>query len=223
MGQHPSSTFTYQGVNITWMGHDSFRIHGPPTIYIDPYQIKGGPKADYLLISHDHFDHFSKDDIRKIATDQTMFITVRQVAEQLAYKNIKTVKPGDTVEISPNIKVEAVPAYNINKFRAPGQPFHPKEAGYVGFIVEFRGVRIYHTGDSDHIPEMKDIKVDVALLPVSGTYVMTAEEAAEAASVLRPRIAIPMHWGKLLATLEDARRFEKLAPSGTQVVILSPE
>jgi L-ascorbate metabolism protein UlaG (beta-lactamase superfamily) len=120
--------------------------------------------------------------------------------------------------------VEAVPAYNVNKFRSPGVVFHPRQAEHNGYIVTVGGERLYHAGDTDHIPEMSGIKCDVALLPVSGTYVMVAEEAAEAAKAIKPRIAVPMHYGDkdVVGTLADAERFKQLCEqAGIAVQILT--
>jgi len=111
------------------------------------------------------------------------------------------------------IEIEAVPAYNINKFREPGQVFHPKEHGGVGFVLTMDGTTVYYAGDTDFIPEMKSIRCDVALLPVSGTYVMTAEEAAEAAAAIHPKIAVPMHYGAIVGGEEDAKKFKSLVKS----------
>ena len=119
------------------------------------------------------------------------------------------------------IPISAVPAYNINKFRSPGQPFHPQAAGHVGFVFTVGGRRIYFAGDTDHIPEMKDIKVDIALLPVSGTYVMTAVEAAEAAAIIQPQVAVPMHIGRSIGSMADAETFKQQAP--VPVVVLAME
>ena len=206
--------------HIHWLGHDGFRIDGDGVvIYIDPYKISGGPKADLILITHDHADHASPEDVAKIQQEGTIIVTVPAAAKKFS-GHIQTVKPGDRVTVK-GIPIEAVPAYNINKFRSPGVPFHPRDAGYVGFVITVNGVRIYHAGDTDAIPEMKDISCDVALLPVSGIYVMTAEEAAEAARMIHPKVAIPMHVGKGIGSLDDAQRFKKLSP--VPVVILPME
>lgn len=198
---------------ITWLGHDSFRISNDKVIYIDPYQIKGGPPADLILVTHDHYDHLSVDDIKKLRKEDTVVVTTPAAARKLAGP-VRTVKPGDKLSVR-GIDVEVVPAYNTNK------KFHPKEAGGVGFIVIVDGERIYHAGDTDVIPEMKGLKVDTALLPVSGTYVMTAEEAAKAAEMIQPKQAIPMHYGTIVGSEADAQRFQKLSP--VPVRILKPE
>lgn len=191
---------------------------------IDPFKIRPIPdKADLLLISHEHFDHLSLDDIKKVSSDKTTIITIPACKKELSSvkaKEIKTVKPGDKLSVG-EIAVEAVPAYNLNKFREPGKPFHPKEDGKVGFVVSIKGVRVYHAGDTDPIPEMKNVKTDIALLPVSGTYVMTPEEAAEAAKMIRPKLAIPMHYGAIVGSDTDAERFKQLSPYPVQ--ILKPE
>jgi len=213
--------FEYQGVKISWLGHDSFRITNGKVVMIDPFKIRPIPeKADILLISHEHFDHLSLDDIKKVSSDKTTIITIPACKKELSslkVKEVKAVKPGDKVALG-DITVEAVPAYNLNKFREPGKPFHPKEDGKVGFILSTKGVRIYHAGDTDPIPEMKSFKTDIALLPVSGTYVMTPEEAAEAARMIKPKLAIPMHYGTIVGSENDAERFKQLAPCPVQIL-----
>jgi len=216
--------FEYQGVKISWLGHDSFRIKNGKTIIIDPFKIRPIPdKADILLVSHEHFDHLSLDDIKKVSSDKTTIVTIPAVKKELSsmkVKEVKTVKAGDKVAFG-NITVEVVPAYNLNKFREPGKPFHPKEDGKVGFILSIGGVRVYHAGDTDPIPEMRGFKTDVALLPVSGTYVMTPEEAAEATRMIKPKLAIPMHYGAIVGSENDAEKFKQLAACPVQ--ILKPE
>lgn len=205
---------------IHWLGHDCFRIEWEGvTIYIDPYRIKDGPPADLILITHDHFDHCSPEDIARIQKADTTFVTVASAAANLKGQ-VEIVKPGDDITLK-GVHIHAVPSYNTNKFRSPGNPFHPKEKGYVGFVLTLGERRIYHTGDSDHIPEMAGIKTDVALLPVSGIYVMTAEEAAEAAKTIQPKVAIPMHVGAGIGELEFTQTFKDLA--NVPVVILPLE
>lgn len=217
--ESPSETARMTAI-IHWLGHDSFRIDGDGiVIYIDPYKIAGGPKADLILITHDHKDHASPEDVAKIQQSDTVIIAASAAAEKFSGQ-IQTVKPGDKLNIK-GIPVEAVPAYNINKFRSPGVPFHPPESNYVGYIVTVKGVRIYHAGDTDAIPEMKSVHCDVALLPVSGIYVMTAEEAASAAAMIHTKLAIPMHVGKGIGSLGDAERFKAL--SSVPAIILPME
>jgi len=206
--------------NIHWLGHDTFRIENDKTIYIDPIKLKGRPlKADLILITHDHSDHCSPDDVAKVAKDDTVIVTIAAAAQKLK-GDVRVVKPGESLVVQ-GIPIETVPAYNVSKFRSPGVPFHPKESGHVGFIITVGGVRIYHAGDTDVIPEMDDIETDVALLPVGGTYTMTADEAAEAANRIKPKLAIPMHWGAIVGSASDAQRFSDLCQM--EVVILSQE
>lgn len=193
---------------LHWLGHDSFRLEGPPVIYFDPWKLRGRlPVADLVLVSHEHHDHCSPEDVRKVSGPDTVVVANAGAAEKL--RGARTVRPGDRLVVA-GIEIEAVPAYNINKFRSPGVPFHPREAEHVGYVVTVGGVRVYFTGDSDAIPEMAEIDCDVALLPVSGIYVMTAEEAAEAARTLDPQIVVPMHYGAGIGSGEDGRRLAEL-------------
>ncbi|MEJ5364967.1 MAG: MBL fold metallo-hydrolase [Desulfosoma sp.] len=206
--------------NIHWLGHDAFRIDGnDAVIYIDPYRLKGGPAADLILVTHDHADHASPADVEKIRKADTVIVTTAAAASKFSGE-VRTVKPGDEISVK-GVGIRAVAAYNLTKFRSPGVPFHPKEAGHVGFVVTVDGVRIYHAGDTDLIPEMAGLAPDVALLPVSGTYVMTAEEAVEAAASIGPKVAVPMHVGEGIGTLEDAARFKSKA--GVPVIVLPME
>lgn len=198
---------------ITWLGHDGFCIDAHKTVYIDPYQISSEKKADLILITHEHFDHCSPEDIARIQTDETIIVTEKDSAKKLA-GDIRIVAPGDGLTVS-GIRIEVVPAYNMDKH------FHPQCHGWIGFVVEIDGVRIYHAGDTDFIPEMKTIKADIALLPVSGTYVMTAEEAVQAALAINPAVAIPMHFGAIVGDGSDAETFEKGLTGKVQVRVLA--
>jgi L-ascorbate metabolism protein UlaG (beta-lactamase superfamily) len=204
---------------LHWLGHDSFRLDGPPVTYFDPVNLSGDlPQADLVLVSHEHGDHCSPNDVTKISGPNTEVIACATAAARLPRARI--VRPGDHLAVA-GAQVEAVPAYNVDKFRSPGVPFHPKEEEHVGYVITLEGIRLYFAGDTDAIPEMKDVVCDVALLPVSGTFVMTVEEAVEAARVLKPQVVIPMHYGAGTGTPEDGPRFAELYEGHT--VILEQE
>jgi L-ascorbate metabolism protein UlaG (beta-lactamase superfamily) len=205
---------------IHWYGQSAFRIEdSKKQIFIDPFKLPNNieTKADIILITHGHYDHFSPDDIEKIKTPETIIITTQDVAEKLKGNkgNTFTLKPDQTIE-SGNIKISAVPAYNLEK------KYHPKTNEWVGFIIHLsNGLTIYHAGDTDVIPDLENIKTDVALVPVGGTYTMTAEEAAKIINIIQPKVSIPMHYGGIVGTNKDAETFKKLVK--TPVVIKTQE
>ncbi len=201
--------------NIHWLGHDSFKIDGEKIIYTDPFKIKKNDTADIILITHEHFDHCSPEDIQKVQGGRTVIVATAGCAGKLT-GDIKTVKPGDRLTVS-GIEIEAVPSYNTNK------QFHTKDSNWVGYIFTVNGQRIYIAGDTDYIPEMKSLKADIALLPVSGTYVMTAEEAVQAALDIQPGIAIPMHYNSIVGTDADAERFKEGLKGRVEVRVLKEE
>jgi L-ascorbate metabolism protein UlaG (beta-lactamase superfamily) len=200
---------------IHWLGHDSFRMDASKTIYLDPYEVSSGPRADLILVSHEHFDHCSPKDVKKIQGPQTIIVTEKDSAKKLS-GNVKILRSGDTIAVG-EVKIRAVPSYNTDK------DFHPKKNGWLGYILDVDGVKIYHAGDTDFIPEMKDFRVDVALLPVSGTYVMKWDEAVQAALAINPRLAIPMHYGAIVGGQEDALKFKEALEGKIEVVILPKE
>lgn len=216
--------WTYKGIEVHWLGHDSFVLQGSRTLIIDPFKANGNYKADILLITHEHSDHLSDDDIRKFTSPSTIVVAPKLCEGPLRPYSLEKefVEPGSRLELK-GVHVEAIPAYNLNKFREPGRVFHPKADGRVGYIVTLDGIRFYHAGDTDATPEMKAIDVDVALLPVSGTYVMTAEEAAEAATTMKAKVVVPMHIESIVGTRADAERFEKLVGGARTVQILEKE
>lgn len=197
---------------IVWLGHDSFRIDAEKTVYIDPYQISSGPEADLILITHEHFDHCSPEDVSKIQGPGTVIVTEKDSAKKLS-GDVRVLKPGESLELD-GVKIRTVPSYNTDK------DFHPRANAWLGFIVEVEGGTIYHAGDTDFIPEMKDFEVDIALLPVSGTYVMTSEQAIKAAIAVNPKLAIPMHYGAIVGDEKDAADFKKALEGTVEVLIL---
>jgi len=191
--------------NIHWYGQAAFRIEdGQKQIYIDPWKLPTGklPKADIIFITHAHFDHLSQDDIDQIKKEGTVFVAPKDVAAELT-ETAKPIAPNQSLEVA-GIRVSAIPAYNLKK------NFHPKGNNWVGYILRLSsGQTIYHAGDTDFIPEMKSLNVDIAMLPCGGTYTMNAKEAAEAANTFKPKIAIPMHYGDVVGGDRDAETFKK--------------
>lgn len=187
---------------ISWLGHSSVKIGGDKIIYIDPWKLKDGEKADIILVSHSHGDHLSPEDIKKISKEDTVIITTPDCVSQLS-GDVRAVKPGDEVIVS-GITIEAVASYNKDKV------FHPKANNWIGFVVTVGGKRIYYCGDTDLIPEMENIKADIVIAPVGGTYTMTAEEAAEAVNLMKPEVAIPIHYDDIVGSIEDAKKFKEL-------------
>jgi len=199
--------------NIEWFKHSSFRLTGEKIIYIDPRNISDPKPADAVLISHPHSDHFSPDDIKKISNEKTVIISIPEVISQIE-GNKKMILPNEKAFLD-KVVIEAVPAYNVNK------SFHSKKKDWIGFIIEMNGKRYYYAGDTDAIPEMRFMKnIDIAMLPVGGTYTMNAEEAASIANIFKPKVVIPYHWGEIIGTREDAEKFKSLFQGET--VILEP-
>jgi len=206
---------------LDWLGHSGFRVRaGKANIYIDPYRVEGGPKAALILVTHGHYDHFSPRAIELLSDERTLVVAPASVAERLSGR-VRSIAPGEELEpdAPPGVVVRAVAAYNTSKRDAAGNAFHPRESGWVGYELRVRGERLYHSGDTDVIPEMDTVAgVEVALLPVSGVYVMTASEAAEAARRIQPRVAVPMHWGEHIGTYDDAAAFEHQAPVAVSIL-----
>lgn len=201
-----------EGVKIQWLGHAGFLIKDRKVIYIDPYNIKdNSEKADLILITHSHYDHCSVADINKIIKEGTKIILPADCQSKIARFNIpitmQIVEPGQEV-IYNGFKIFTLPAYNLDK------PFHSKEEFWVGYGIKMKEVLIYHAGDTDVIPEMQKLtgynKKIIALLPVGGRFTMSAEEAVEAVKVIKPFVAIPMHYGTIVGGAEDAKEFKEL-------------
>ncbi|OYT36885.1 Zn-dependent hydrolase [Candidatus Pacearchaeota archaeon ex4484_71] len=216
-------------VNVRWLGNAGFLIENSAVIYVDPYQIKDNlPKADYIFLTHDHYDHCSFQDLEKIVKEGTKIIMTANCQSKATRFNVsirmEIMEQGQELSIN-GLRVTAFPAYNINKH------FHKKEDGVVGYLIQLNDVIIYHAGDTDFIPEMQKLtgyhhkgKTFVALLPVGGRFTMSADEAAEAAKLIKPDIAIPMHWGSVAGSIEDAQEFKEICEeSGIKVKILEKE
>lgn len=200
-------------VIVSWLGHASFLISGKKTVYIDPWKIDGEPHdGDVVLVSHSHYDHFSEEDIRSVLKEDGSVIGSADVISELGRGSV--INPGDTMQVG-SIHIKGVPAYNTEK------EFHPRENGWLGFVVEMDGIRVYYAGDTDAAEEMEGLgDIDLALIPVGGTFTFDAGEAAEAVSRFSPKKVLPYHWGDVVGNRKDAQKFAKKAQ--VPVEILSP-
>lgn len=196
--------------NVHWLGHACFKITGSKVVYVDPFEISGGETADIILVTHDHYDHLSPDDLKKIQGEKTT-VVVPPCGSGMVQGNVRTIRQGETLTID-GVEIKAVPSYNI------GKQFHPKEKSYIGYVFKIDDVTYYHAGDTDMIPEMTGLKPDVAFLPVGGTYTMTAEEAARAVKEIQPKVVVPMHWGSIIGSSQDAKRFKSLCECEVQIL-----
>lgn len=205
--------------NIELLCHSSIRINKEKIIYIDPYKIeKKYNDADLIFITHDHYDHYSEEDIDKVKKEDTVIIAPEELLTKLLKKGFRqdyiiTVEPNKEY-MTEGIKFETVPAYNTNK------QFHPKENEWVGYIIEIKGIRYYIAGDTDITEENKKVKCDVAFVPVGGTYTMDFKEAAYLINEIKPKIAIPTHYGSVVGTEQDAIDFVRLLHPITKGIIL---
>lgn len=194
--------------------HSSIKISKRKTIYIDPFKIeKEMHDADIIFITHDHYDHYSPEDVEKVVKEDTIIVAPKTVKALSKMKNVVLVEPNKKYEIE-EIKVETIPAYNVNK------QFHPKGNEWVGYIIEIDEERYYIAGDTDITPENKQVKCDVAFIPVGGTYTMNYEEAAELTNIIKPKIAIPTHYGSIVGEKEDGLKFKALLNSEIECKIL---
>ena len=205
--------------NIKVLCHSSIKISKEKVIYIDPFKIdKDYNDADIIFITHDHYDHYSEEDIDKVKKGDTVIVAPEELLTKLLKKgfnqnHIITVDSEEKNMIE-GIKFETVPAYNTNK------QFHPKANGWVGYIIEIKGVRYYIAGDTDITEENKKVKCDVAFVPVGGTYTMDFKEAAYFINEIKPQIAIPVHYGSIVGTNQDATDFVKLVHKDIECKIL---
>lgn len=198
------------GVHVEWLGHAGFMFKaGERVVYIDPYKVSHGEKADLIMITHDHYDHCDPGSVSVLRKEETVVVAPKSCKDKL--RGAVEVSPGQSIT-KKEVEIMAVPAYNVSKH------FHPRGGG-VGYVFTISGKRIYHAGDTDSIPEMSNLgKLDLALLPVGGTYTMNPQEAAEAAQRIGAELTIPMHWGDIIGTKKDAEEFQRLAKVRVQVL-----
>ena len=204
---------------LTWYRQSAYLWRGEgQNVYIDPWGVTGDPPADVVFITHAHFDHYNPDDLKKVVREgSTKIVAPRDVAQELS-GDVTPVAPGDSLEVG-GIKVQAVPAYNVVEERLDK---HPQSARWVGYVLTLGDTTYYHAGDTDHVPELDEVSTDVALLPIGGTFTMTAQEAGELARSMAPRLAVPMHYGFVVGTPADAETFRKAA-APVEVQTLDPQ
>jgi L-ascorbate metabolism protein UlaG (beta-lactamase superfamily) len=204
---------------FTWYRQAGFRwSDGERTIYIDPWGTpEDAPRADLILITHAHDDHYQRGEIARLSTQQTSLVAPRDVAAELS-GDVTPVAPGESHEVA-GVRLTTVPAYNVVEGRLKN---HPKANRWVGYLVELEGATYYHAGDTDHAPELDDVRTDVAFLPVGGDpYTMDADEAGGLARAIAPRLAVPMHFGFVVGSAGDGERFARAA-APVPVEILEP-
>ena len=205
--------------NVEVLCHSSIRINKEKTIYIDPFKIeKNYNDADIVFITHDHYDHYSDEDIDKVINENTIIIIPEELLTKLLRKGINknaiiTVEPNEKYMVQ-GIKFETIPAYNTNK------TFHPKENGWVGYSITLDDIRYYIAGDTDITEENRKVKCDVAFVPVGGTYTTDFKEAAQLINEIQPKIAVPIHYGSVVGTKQDATDFIKLLNPSIKGIIL---
>lgn len=201
--------------SIKWLGHASIFIKlDNKNIYIDPWKIKDiSQKADIILVTHSHFDHYSEQDIKNISTDKTLLYSAEDVVSKTSIKNKKVIKPFEKLKID-NIEIEGFPAYNTNK------NFHPKNNNWLGFIITYKNTRIYIAGDSDVTEESKKLSVDIAILPIGGIYTMDEKEAAMLANMIKPKFVIPIHWGDIVGSTQNLENFKKNVDPSIKILVL---
>ena len=205
--------------NIEVLCHSSIRFSIGEIIYFDPFKIEENYNdADVIFITHDHYDHYSEEDIDKVAKNDTVIVVPEDLLIKLLKKgfekdNIILVKPNQKYTVK-GIEFQTIPAYNTNK------QFHPKANAWVGYILEIAGVKYYISGDTDITEENKKVKCDVAFVAVGGTYTMNYKEAAELINNIKPKVAIPTHYGSIVGSKEDGAKFAKLVDQEIKVEIL---
>lgn len=206
----------YEEVQV--LTHSSIRIAENQIVYFDPFHVDGEPHdADIICVTHDHFDHYSPEDLAKVKNAATILVCPKTMEHSLSNSGIseeftELVAPGDELEIN-GVRIQAVPAYNV------GKQFHPQANQWVGYLVTMNEVTYYIAGDTDINEDVKKVRCDAALLPVGGTYTMTAEEAAELAEMIHPKAAIPTHYGSVAGKAEDGQIFADLLKDKINVIL----
>lgn len=195
--------------------HSSIRIGGTTVLYFDPFRIPAATNdADIVLVTHAHYDHFSPEDIEKIRHPKTLFVMPESLREEafeygFTMENTIFMKAGENTAVS-GVSIEAVASYNVDK------PMHPKENGWLGYLVNVEGICVYVAGDCDAMPER--ILCDIAMVPIGGTYTMNPQQAAEWINGMKPEIVIPTHYGTLVGTPQDVEDFEPLVDASVRIV-----
>ncbi len=216
-------------IEIKWLGHAGFLIKNSKVIYVDPYNIKEDcEKADLILITHSHYDHCSVADLNKIVKEGTRIVVTADCQSKLMHFDVPIkIEIIEALQelVFGDVKVSAFPAYNTDK------PFHPNDEAWIGYLIKMNNLLIYHAGDTDVIPEMQKLtgfkqadKKFIALLPIGGRFTMSVEEAVDAAKIIKPTLAIPMHYGSIVGSEEDAKEFVELCKEeGVEAEILEKE
>ena len=199
--------------------HSSIVIRREKTIYIDPFKVdKNYNDADIIMITHDHFDHYSEEDINKVRKEDTVIVIpeslyIKALKIGFVDENIVIVEPNNEYEVK-GVKFKTIPAYNVNK------QFHPKENAWVGYLIELDGNTYYIAGDTDITEENTKVECDVAFLPIGGTYTMDYEEAAKLANIIKPKVVVPIHYGEIVGEKADGEKFKNLVNSEVECRIL---
>ncbi|MDD3368544.1 MAG: MBL fold metallo-hydrolase [Lachnospiraceae bacterium] len=207
----------YEEIQV--LTHSSIRITGEQTIYFDPFQIKEQTNdADIIFVTHEHFDHYSPEDIAKVKNTSTILVAPKSMEKELTNSGIdmeftELVEPGDELEIN-TVKIEVVASYNV------GKNFHTKEKRWVGYVVTMNDTQYYVAGDTDVNEDVEKVNCDVALLPIGGHYTMDKAEAAQLAEMIAPKLAIPTHYGSVAGNPQDGKDFAKLLEDKIPVLVM---
>ncbi len=204
--------------NITVFTHSSIGIFGSKTVYFDPFQMNTAPHdADIVCITHSHYDHFSPEDLQKVCKPDTVLVFPESMANEVAEPEFADYP---AVPMAPRerrtmdgVEVETIPAYNLHK------PFHPKGNAWVGYLITMDNIRYYIAGDTDVTEENQKVQCDIALVPIGGTYTMTAKKAAGLVNTIRPKVAIPTHYGSIVGTKTDADEFRNMVSPEISVLV----